>query len=712
MLCPFCQRPVGAFTKSNDGRTLRCPLADCPGADSDVPNLYTRDYDAHPPVALSILGPTGHGKTMFIEALLTHLEQHVRWPEFSTQWMDEVGMREIRERLRALRHSGRVADGTTSSVFTRPKILRLRGIPRFGGRQLLMYDTSGESFATAEKVLEYGRFVRNSPAILWVVSLTDLEYPEQLGDLTTSYAHAMDQMGADPREQAMVVVLSKGDKFLGPPRPGEERHVTLPELPAAAREFLENDDLDPAGDGLARLDAVHEALDGWLQQTRLRGTVNLLKAQFRTVKFTIVSAQGSEAVDDTLKMDLMPRGILAPLLWLLRVGKPSVWVETKAGRELHLDLAAAIDAAPDGATVRLERGAVTLDAPVNLGKSLTIVGSGVDSCRVVSTAEKYAFGLAGNAVTFRGLTLTHAGGAPADVLRVKRGVLTLTDVEVRGGVAGGGVPGDGVLALGPCELHLSGVRLTENAGAGLGLRDPLCKATLKDCKVTRNGGVGVSMVAGACTLAASTLAHNGRGGVEILKGGTLEIDGGTLTSNGKFGVRSAAASGGSVTLKGVTVEAHADRGIDLHGTVTLSASNVTCRGNKSSGVNLKDECAATIRGGTFTGNTYGVVAAGASRCQVSGATVSGNSDSGVLFAEQAQGTCLGNTCTGNGNGGLRVFGTARVSHRGNTFKDNAGGDVVAGPDAAVSVAPDPAAPPPPPPAAPAAVPKKSRGWFG
>ena len=88
MLCPFCQRPVGAFTKSNDGRTLRCPLADCPGADSDVPNLYTRDYDAHPPVALSILGPTGHGKTMFIEALLTHLEQHVRWPEFSTQWMD------------------------------------------------------------------------------------------------------------------------------------------------------------------------------------------------------------------------------------------------------------------------------------------------------------------------------------------------------------------------------------------------------------------------------------------------------------------------------------------------------------------------------------------------------------------------------------------------------------------------------------------------
>ena len=173
-------------------------------------------------------------------------------------------------------------------------------------------------------------------------------------------------------------------------------------------------------------------------------------------------------------------------------------------------------------------------------------------------------------------------------------------------------------------------------------------------------------------------------------------------------------SSGTVTLKEVTVEGHIDRGVDLHGSVVLTADGLTCRGNKSSGVNIKDEAEATIRGGSFTGNTYGIVAAGKSTCAIVGATVSGNTDSGILFAEGAQGTCLDNTCVGNGNGGLRVFGTAHVTHRGNTLKDNVGGGILTGPDAVLGVAPDPhLAPPLELVTAPAgAKAKKARGWFG
>ena len=90
MLCPFCQRPVDRFLPPFDGGTgLRCPLC----SEDGVPALYPGEYDRHPAVPVCIFGPTGHGKTVFIEALLTQLERRVPWPDFAPQWMDQAGMR-------------------------------------------------------------------------------------------------------------------------------------------------------------------------------------------------------------------------------------------------------------------------------------------------------------------------------------------------------------------------------------------------------------------------------------------------------------------------------------------------------------------------------------------------------------------------------------------------------------------------------------------
>jgi hypothetical protein len=70
MLCPFCQRPVDRFLPPLEGGSgLRCPLC----GEDGVPALYPGDYDRHPAVPVCIFGPTGHGKTVFIESLLTQL---------------------------------------------------------------------------------------------------------------------------------------------------------------------------------------------------------------------------------------------------------------------------------------------------------------------------------------------------------------------------------------------------------------------------------------------------------------------------------------------------------------------------------------------------------------------------------------------------------------------------------------------------------------
>src|SRR5262249_15403362 len=353
MLCPFCQRPVDRFLPPPEGGIgLRCPLC----GEDGVPALYPGDYDRHPAVPVCIFGPTGHGKTVFIEALLTHLERRVRWPDFPPQWMDQAGMRATRQRLQLLREHGQLPDAT-AAVFPRPQVIRLRGIPRVGGCQLLFYDTSGETFGDIELLRDRGKYVRHSPAVLWLVSLAELEYPEQLTDLMTIYAEAMAGMGGDPKSQTVVLALTKGDLL-----------IDRPDLPAEAREFLLNDDLDPGrvdseGDAWRRLEAVSNALEAWLRTTQHRRIVNLLKEQFGAVRFCILSAQGAAAKDQVLQMELMPRGVLAPLFWLWRDTLPVAWVELGSGRRHpFFSLAEAVARAPTGATVRLGPHTYTLPA--------------------------------------------------------------------------------------------------------------------------------------------------------------------------------------------------------------------------------------------------------------------------------------------------------------------------------------------------------------
>jgi parallel beta-helix repeat protein len=650
MLCPFCQRPVDRFLPAFEGGTgLRCPLC----GEDGVPALYPGDYDRHPAVPVCIFGPTGHGKTVYIEALLTHLERRVPWPDFAAQWMDQAGMRATRQRLQLLREHGQLPDAT-AAVFPRPQVIRLLGIPRVGGCQLLFYDTSGETFGDIELLRDRGRYVKNSPAVLWLVSLAELEYPEQLTDLMTVYAEAMAGMGGEPKSQTVVVALTKGDLL-----------IDRPDLPAEAREFLLNDDLDPGrvdsdGDAWRRLEAVSNALEAWLKTTEHRRIVSLLRQQFKTVRFCILSSQGAAAQDQVLQMELLPRGVLAPLFWLWRETLPVAWVEVGSGRRHpFFSLAEAIARAPAGATVRLGPHAYVLPARLEVRRPITIAGPGPDAALVRCAAEGFVLGvgISQGEVIISGVGFAHTGTEPADVVLVRKGSVVMQNCAVRGGVAQNGrCPGDGVRVGDDAAIALAGCVVEQNQGSGVAGRDQ-ARVGLHDCRILANGFDGVHAAGAVVEVHRCEFTENQRSGLHLTANVQATIHDTTCTRNGRNGI--GAFLDALADLRRNTCEENRLDGIVVKDRVLLTAVANVCNRNQQAGISIHDTVTGELLDSRCAENQLsGIEVEDAAGPALSGNRCTRNRGSGINYSGTARGDCTANSCERNTGHGVAVAGAA------------------------------------------------------
>jgi hypothetical protein len=578
MICPFCQDIVSNFDPPSDGGLgLHCPVCHA----DDVPRLYPLDYAAHPAVPVCIFGPTGHGKSVYIDALLTHLETRVRWPGFSCQWMDQDGMRASRERLRQLREFGALPDAT-NEVFPRPQVIRLRGIPRVGGVQLLFYDTGGETFKDVSKLADAGRYLHRAGAVVWLISLRELEYREQLSDLMTVYAQAMVFMGGDPKSQTVIVALTKGDLLL---RDDES-------LPLSAKDFLENDDLDPAGNAWSRLARVSSELRAWLCRGEHANVVNLLEAQFKSARFCILSATGSAPDEENrLAFEPMPRGVLAPLFWLWHETLPLAILETGRARIPFFTLQQAVEAAPTGSTIHLQPHTYTLARRLEIARPLRIIGKDQRATVIQCAQERFVVGIgaASGEVHLTGLSLQHTGSEPADVVRVLSGTVALEKCEVTGGIGSGAtIPGDCVLVMRDANAKLAACVLQKNQGNGLSIRDQ-AKCSMRQSQLVVNGQSGLHASGISVEIHACTLSEN--------KGKGAHVEGTTrciLTNNvlAKNGINGLAAFGNSILeLSGNKFDDNAMDGIVCWNQVVVAAERNGSSRNKRSGVAMHDDVA-------------------------------------------------------------------------------------------------------------------------
>ena len=146
-------------------------------------------------------------------------------------------------------------------------------------------------------------------------------------------------------------------------------------------------------------------------------------------------------------------------------------------------------------------------------------------------------------------------------------------------------------------------------------------------------------------------------GIYVQEGGTLTINGGTITGNRADTKDGAYGYGG---------------GVENHGTLTITGGKITGNTAGQFGGGIHNEGSLTMTGGTITDNTAGTFGGGLysnSTVSISGATLSGNtaqSGGGAICTEGTL-TLDGVTITGNSaqnGGGIYMFGTGTVQLKG------------------------------------------------
>ena len=657
MLCPYCQQDVAKFDESTDptgGRLLTCPKC----KEQNVPLLYPVDYDTHPAVPVSIIGLTHHGKTVYISSLIQELERlGVRWPGFHCNWLDETEVRAVRSRMQRIA-SGSLPDATRS-VFPRPQIQRLSSIPRVGGCQLIFYDTGGETFVDTAGIRESGRYVRNSASVVWLISLKDLESPHELSDALTVYIQAMAMMNADVKKQSLIITLTKGDLLLNEP-----------DLPQSAKDFLVSDNLDPRTDSWQRLDKLSKDLESWLLHSGYHNIVNLLKSRFRQVKYCIVSSQGAAATDQQLKMQLMPRGVLAPLFWLWQGQWPQVSVEIEGQASTYLSLEEAIREAPPGATIRLSRGTYNISDRVEFRSPITVIGEGMDATTISIRAERFAMGIRTTGrVSLQNMIIKGEGAEVGDVIRVLEGDVEMVGVRVTGGKAApNAAEGCGVILAGDVRATFQGCHFVRNTSHGLSVRDR-AKAVIVDSRAAHNGRCGFVWVQDSSGSIQNSHASDNRYGIRVQGKGPFRLIGNRATKNKRNGILIEDAT--NVEVSKNVCEENEGAGLDVIGQSSGVMSENTCQLNRGAGISIAGHSAFTITANHCISNTSsGILLLQKATTTLEKNVCTNNEGSGIAYANLTQGDCKENQCVDNQEDGITVSDTSSIQMSNNVCQTN------------------------------------------
>jgi parallel beta-helix repeat protein len=530
-------------------------------------------------------------------------------------------------------------------VFPRSLVVRLSKIPRTGGSHLMMFDTGGEAFLSVNGIMAFGRYVRRSPAVIWLVSLEDLTTPDEINDALTVYLQAMAEMAASAEKQDLIVVLTKGDLLL--------RSERYPELPTSAGEFLLEHELHPCGDSWQKLEQISNDLQRWLLRLGFHQFINRAEDKFANVRYCILSAQGTSAVNGTMEVGLMPRGVLAPLFWLWRrhLGPP-IWVDTPTGRELFFTLEDAMRDSPEGSVIQLGSEIYRLQNQVQVRQSIRLQGRGNGKTIIRGTTEGYDIAFGGPDARFEAsdILFQHDGSNPADVFRAVRGEVIFRRCGFAGGIASPerGGSGDGLILAKEIVAKVVDCEFTRNQGNGVSVRDR-ARVLIEASQCRGNKGSGIHCLSmEACNIVRNNCSGNEGHGLRLAGTAIAALEGNICQGNRRCGISCTESC--QPTVRNNVCQDNGLSGIQIKNDAKPELEGNQCQGNQASGIAYSDMSAGTAR---------------ENRCQ-------GNAHCGISVGDQAQPILEENSCAGNAQHGIMIQGDAAGQASKNQCSNNSG----------------------------------------
>lgn len=305
MLCPYCLKNTPAGEK-------------CTYCNESLPPLYVQQHRGFgkSPAVLSAVGFSGHGKTVYLAAMLDAMATQLPkvWSDFFRQGLDEESVTTVKSNLADLRN-GKLPESTRRN-FPRPSAHRLNKMPQYGNRDLLIYDPPGEAFEKDIDIERFAHFIKKAKVVLFLISVSDLEEPKgtHLYRLLEMYNLGMARVKAQTKHQYLIVAYTKADLL-----------VNSWEAYPAVYEHLSNNGYTQLGNPRKYLRGLKDVSEALLKYTRetleAQEFINATQTHFRSVTYCAVSALGQPPdAEGRLTIDMQPRCVLDPLFWVLERG--------------------------------------------------------------------------------------------------------------------------------------------------------------------------------------------------------------------------------------------------------------------------------------------------------------------------------------------------------------------------------------------------------
>lgn len=211
IICPYCLTKIKSRQAITECSNITCY--------KPLPIQYVQKYNDAPPLFIQIVGPTGVGKTTYLQALTAMLMKanNMLGDGYAYAPLTQESLNYV-QNVRRFMKTREVPEPTSTSLENRlePYIMHLFNLEGWGNRTLVISDIGGEVFQTFDFPLEHAPYIMCDTTIL-MISLEDLEDPDkhlEMDDFMSSYIQAIARHDDKRRTRKVVVVLSKADKIL------------------------------------------------------------------------------------------------------------------------------------------------------------------------------------------------------------------------------------------------------------------------------------------------------------------------------------------------------------------------------------------------------------------------------------------------------------------------------------------------------------------
>ena len=337
---------------------------------------------------------------------------------------------------------------------------------------------------------------------------------------------------------------------------------------------------------------------------------------------------------------------------------------TTDGSGDYPDLEAAIAKAEAGETITLEAGTYRLDETLEINKSITLTGSGMEETLIVSNAAGAVLHFSGEGTySLEGITVQHDGDTPAHAVLVDNGEIDFFNCRFNGSKGVSSDPKAGLTIRGNATGTVKDCQVNNNMNAGILLAGN-SNIVLEGNTCENNLGVGIVYQENAGGTARSNVCTgNGEAGFYLDSNGEPLLEGNQCSQNGNEEVLgNGIMVRGKAILKDNICNANKYAGIAFGGSATGVATKNECSGNGLFGIYLEGEAAPTLEENTCNQNGTDNQGSGIAYFNNSGGTAKGNTlkenkQDGIFVGSEAAPELIENLCNANTSFGINYRGT-------------------------------------------------------